>query len=266
VLITQADLLERHRYVFLTDTLDKLNELGTIPIVNENDVVTGGSKGPQVFSDNDNLSAILASGSDADGLALLTDVEAVFTKPPDEPGAERIKVWGQGSQVILGEKSGMGRGGMGSKISAALVASDGGVTTCVASGYDLANIKKVFSGDDVGTLFPGRSRPNKRQRWLNLATGSAGTISVSHTFHEMMLGGQDQSLRLTDVIAVQGSFPAQAVVSLLDPSGVEFARGIIQKRSAEIKNNLPDTAEASSFASFTATHEVMRATDLILLA
>ena len=92
VLITQADLLERQRYMFLTDTLDMLTELGTVPIINENDVVTGGSDGPQVFSDNDNLSAILASGSDADGLALLTDVEAVFTKPPDQPGAERIKV------------------------------------------------------------------------------------------------------------------------------------------------------------------------------
>ena len=78
--------------MFLTDTLDMLTELGTVPIINENDVVTGGSDGPQVFSDNDNLSAILASGSDADGLALLTDVEAVFTKPPDQPGAERIKV------------------------------------------------------------------------------------------------------------------------------------------------------------------------------
>jgi glutamate 5-kinase len=92
VLITQADLLERHRYMFLTDTLDKLTQLGTIPIINENDVVTGGSKGPQVFEDNDNLSAILASGAAADGLALLTDVEAVFTKPPNEPGAQRIKV------------------------------------------------------------------------------------------------------------------------------------------------------------------------------
>ena len=129
VLITQADLLERHRYMFLTDTLDKLTELGTIPIVNENDVVTGGATGPQVFSDNDNLSAILASGANADGLALLTDVEAVFTKPPDEPGAERIKVWGKGSEVVLGEKSGMGRGGMGSKINAALVAANGGAYT-----------------------------------------------------------------------------------------------------------------------------------------
>jgi len=264
VLITQADLLERHRYMFLTDTLDKLTELGSIPIINENDVVTGGSSGPQVFSDNDNLSAILASGANADGLALLTDVEAVFTKPPDEPGAERIKVWGKGSEVVLGEKSGMGRGGMGSKITAALVAANGGVTTCVASGYDLANIKKVFDGSDVGTLFPGRTRPNKRQRWLTLATGSAGRITVSHNFHVTMLAGRDPPLRLTDVIAVDGAFAAGSVVSMLDPAGVEFARGIIQKKSAEIKDNLPNTP-SDTFASFTATHEVMKAADMFLL-
>jgi glutamate 5-kinase len=54
-----------------------------------------------------------------------------------------------------------------------------GVTTCVASGYDLGNIHKVFAGDDIGTLFPGQDRPNKRQRWLTLATGSAGFITVS---------------------------------------------------------------------------------------
>ena len=74
-------------------------------------------------------------------------------------------------KFFLNNNTGMGRGGMGSKISAALVAANGGVTTCVASGYDLENIKRVFRGDDVGTLFPGRSRPNKRQRWLTLATG-----------------------------------------------------------------------------------------------
>lgn len=77
VLITQADLLERHRYVYLTDTLDKLTELGTIPIVNENDVVTGGSKGMQVFSDNDNLSAILASGAGLSPLCCVGQIEVV---------------------------------------------------------------------------------------------------------------------------------------------------------------------------------------------
>jgi glutamate 5-kinase len=88
--------------------------------------------------------------------------------------------------------------------------SQRGAVTCRGvprQGYDLANIKKVFGGEDVGTLFPGRSRPNKRQRWLTLATGSAGSITVSPSFHEKMLGGQDLSLRLTDVLAVQGGLP-----------------------------------------------------------
>jgi glutamate 5-kinase len=77
VLITQDDLQVRHRYQMLMDTLDKLAELGSVPIINENDVVTGGSWGTTpYFTDNDKLSAILAAGSDADGLALLTDVRA----------------------------------------------------------------------------------------------------------------------------------------------------------------------------------------------
>jgi glutamate 5-kinase len=178
----------------------------------------------------------------------------------------RFKVWNQGFEVVLGEKSGMGRGGMGSKITAALVAANGGVTTCVASGYDLGNIKKIFSGDDVGTLFPGRTRPNKRQRWLTLATGSAGSITVSSTFHETMMAGQDPSLRIGDVISVNGSFPSQSVVSMKTPDGVEFARGIIQKKSAEIKDNLPDTwARDESLTSFNATHEIMKPVDMMLL-
>jgi glutamate 5-kinase len=132
-------------------------------------VVTGGpSSGTRVFTDNDRLSALLASGAEADGLALLTDVEAVFNKPPDQPGAERIKVYGQDSAIEIGEKSTMGRGGMASKIAAARVAALGGVHTCVASGFDVTNIKRVFAGEDIGTLFPAHARPNRRQRWLTV--------------------------------------------------------------------------------------------------
>ena len=80
VLITQSDFLSRERYSYLTDTLERLMQLGVTPIINENDVVTGCSEldTQRVFSDNDKLSALVAAGSDADGLALLTDVEAVY--------------------------------------------------------------------------------------------------------------------------------------------------------------------------------------------
>jgi len=153
VLITQSDFLSRERYSYLTDTLERLMSLGVIPIINENDVVTGCSEldTHRVFSDNDKLSALVAAGSDADGLALLTDVDAVFTKPPGDPGAERIKIWDRQSAVVIGEHSPMGRGGMASKISAARISALGGVHTVVASGYDLQNITKIFAGNDVGS-------------------------------------------------------------------------------------------------------------------
>jgi len=96
VLITQSDLIMNQRYNNLTDTISRLASLGVIPIINENDVVTGSAhqlgEAGKVFSDNDMLAALLSSGAQADGVCMLTDVEAVFTKPPDEPGAERIKV------------------------------------------------------------------------------------------------------------------------------------------------------------------------------
>jgi glutamate 5-kinase len=181
VLITQSDFLSRERYSYLTDTLDRLISLGVTPIINENDVVTGCSEldTQRVFSDNDKLSALVAAGADADGLALLTDVEAVFTKPPGDPTAERIKVYDSQSSVVIGAQSALGRGGMASKIAAARISALGGVETVVASGYHLDNIGKIFAGHDVGTLFPASARPNKRQRWLTFATVTEGTIRVN---------------------------------------------------------------------------------------
>eukprot|EP00960_Hanusia_phi_P077230 768667-Hanusia_phi.AAC.12 len=184
------------------------------------------SRQVEVFSDNDKLSAILAAGADADGLALLTDVEAVFTKPPGEPGAERIKTYKEADRVEIGAKSGMGRGGMAAKITAARVAARGGVATCIASGYDLDNITKVFGGLDVGTYFEPDTRPNKRQRfvgvererekvdprlrWLTLATECAGKLMVGGKFREelevMRAGG---GAMLTTSVARKRSHPVR---------------------------------------------------------
>jgi len=264
VLITQEDFVSRQRYMHLTDTLDKLTSLGTIPIINENDVVTGGARGEQVFSDNDKLSAILAAGADADGLALLTDVEAVFTKPPGEPGAERIKIYKEADTVEIGAKSGMGRGGMAAKITAARVAARGGVATCIASGYDLENITKVFGGLDVGTYFEPDTRPNKRQRWLTLATECVGKLIVGAKFREALERGTDPTLYVSDLIGVSGSFPVRSVISLIDEDGHEFARGITQKKSAEIKDALP-TSAGKQHSTFTTVHVVIQPSDILLL-
>jgi glutamate 5-kinase len=250
VLITQTDFLSRERYSYLTDTLERLMSLGVTPIINENDVVTGCSEldTQRVFSDNDKLSALLAAGSDSDGLALLTDVEAVFTKPPNEPGSERIKIWSSKSDVVIGAQSDMGRGGMASKIAAARISALGGVHTVVASGYDVGNITKIFDGSDVGTLFPAASRPNKRQRWLTYATVNQGTIRVTKACKERLTATRSghaspDPLPASDVTNVIGSFQAKSVVAVEDEDGVEFARGMVQLSSttlADAKTNTGD--------------------------
>jgi len=261
VLITQGDFLSRTRYVYLTETLDRLTSMGVIPIINENDVVTGGISGPQVFSDNDKLSAILAAGADADALALLTDVDAVYDKPPDEAGAQRIKVYTPDLAVQIGEKSTMGRGGMAAKISAARVAASGGVHTVVASGFDLSNIDRVFKGADVGTLFPASERKSKRQRWLNLATESEGRLMVKAAARDSILCGQEHPLLVAQLDAVEGDFGKGAVVSLVDPEGTEFARGICTKPSAEIREGIT----TCDLISFNSAHPLVANNDFVLI-
>ena len=264
VLITQGDFLSRERYSYLTDTLDRLTSLGVIPIINENDVVTGCSEldTQRIFSDNDKLSALVAAGADADGLALLTDVDAVYTKPPDQPGAERIKVFTAQHEIVIGEKSTMGRGGMSSKIAAARVAASGGVHTVVASGFDVSNIKRIFAGEDIGTLFPAAARPNKRQRWLTYATTTSGIVRVRTAAKEKILSAElNSNVLLADIISVEGKFGARAVVSVRDEDGAEFARGMVQMDSDDITAQLcPDGA-----VTFASAHAVMTSHDIVVL-
>lgn len=264
VLITQGDFLSRERYSYLTDTLDRLTSLGAIPIINENDVVTGCSEldTMRVFSDNDKLSALVAAGADADGLALLTDVDAVFTKPPDEPGAERIRVFTANSHLEIGEKSTMGRGGMSSKIAAARVAALGGVQTVIASGYDLNNITNIFQGKDVGTLFLAAPRPNKRQRWLTFATTTQGKVMVSGSSKERLLDPQasNRSLLASDILSVEGGFPQQSVVELADENGNTFARGMMQMSADTCRESL-----SAGAVTFNSSRPAMNPHDYVIL-
>jgi glutamate 5-kinase len=240
VLITQNDFVNQNRFFALTDTISRIAKLGIIPIINENDVVTGSHFGdtPQVFSDNDTLAALLASGTDCDGLALLTDVEGVYDKPPDQPGATRISVWDAQKAVQIGAASGMGRGGMASKIAAASLAANGGVNTVVASGYDVANVRRVFQGEDIGTLFEAQERPTKSQRWLSFFMEASGEVTISRDAQDRLMGSPDAKLRLSDVINVEGHFEALEPVRLLDHTGQEFGMGVTHLGAEDLSKGL----------------------------
>ena len=163
VLLTQGDFQNAERLQNLTYTVDRLLSLGIIPIINENDAVSGntGYTPADVFSDNDSLAALCARTFNAGLLIMLTDVDGVYDRPPSEEGASLVKFFKEGDGVVIGEKSDQGRGGMGAKISAALGAVEAGsnCTACVVvGGDDLDAIRSIVGRrpkdcPPKGTLF-----------------------------------------------------------------------------------------------------------------
>lgn len=235
VLITQHDFTCPQRYERLTDTLARLASLDIIPIINENDVVTGGAgelDSDSAFSDNDMLSALVAAGVGADAVAMMTDVDAVFDKPPTEPGAKRIALYDESQAVQIGAKSVGGRGGMASKILAAQTAAAGGVHAIVANGIDLSNITAIFNSEDVGTLFPAiEMRPTKLQHWLAHAATSAtlkGSVTISEAAARRVSSGMTRfPLRSDDVTATSGVLGSSDPIEILDQDGNSIGRGMV---------------------------------------
>lgn len=166
VLVTGSDFNTAKNKANMRDTLLNLLDLDVIPIVNENDAVSAGvfSDG-SVFTDNDSLASLVAGEIKADLLLLLTDVEGLYNKPPTEPGAKVISVYRpDDNDIEIGEKSSVGRGGMGSKIESAENAIARGVKAVViASGFKYGIITHVLKGTNLGTLFvsnPGDITPD----------------------------------------------------------------------------------------------------------
>lgn len=154
MLVTASDFKTAKNRATMRDTILNLLELDVIPIVNENDAVSAAPDGT-VFSDNDSLASLVAGEIEADVLILLTDVDGLYNKPPSQPGAKVISVFRSDSKEFeIGEKSTMGRGGMGAKIDAAQGAITRGVNAVViASGFKYGIVKSILSGANLGTLF-----------------------------------------------------------------------------------------------------------------
>ncbi len=237
VLLTEEDFLDRSRYVKLHATLERLLELGAIPIVNENDTVSTAEIAlgeNRVFGDNDRLSALVAAGADAELLVMLTNVEGVLTGPPGTPGATRVPVYGPDTRVRFGKGTDAGRGGMEAKIAAAKVAARSGTHVVVASGHVERIVPRVVAGEDLGTLFPARLAFNKRRQWLAYASSPAGRLVVNDGARRALVEN-GASLLAAGVEAVEGDFEAGAVVSVVTAAGREFARGLCARSSEEAR-------------------------------
>lgn len=239
VLLTKSDLGNRDKALCLRTTLLRLLELKTIPVLNENDSVsvrelvehTGSEEEyHRVFGDNDGLSARVGVAIDADLLILLTDVDGLHTGNPDtDPNAQRIpELHAVDHEVLLttqGQSSG-GTGGMTSKLRAARLGQDAGMTTVIASGNTPSVLRRILAGDDLGTVvWPQVQRPARR-RAIAVKERNRGALVVNEGALRALVEHK-ASLLPVGVLSVVGHFDVHDVVEVRDESGRVFGRGMV---------------------------------------
>ena len=237
ILLTEDDFGIRTRYLSLRTTLNKLLELGVIPVINQNDTVSSIEVDPRYehmqvcFSDNDKLSALVASELDADLLLILSDVDGLYDKNPKEnPDAKIIPVVKEVTDEILElgtDASEGGRGGMRTKLMAARMVTRFGGKVMIANGKIPYVIKKVFEGEEIGTMFlPQTQGLSDKKRWIGYATNIIGKIKVNHGAKKALVE-KEKSLLPIGVIDVIHEFNKGDVISIIDEDDQEFARGMV---------------------------------------
>ncbi|MEW6735878.1 MAG: glutamate 5-kinase [Acidobacteriota bacterium] len=243
VLLTEDDFTNRRRYLNLQATLGKLLELGSVPIINENDTVstieleTTVEQGREpVFGDNDRLSALVMSKVDANLLVILSDVDGLYTANPIKNSKAQLiatvpEITPEIEQYADGA-GGRGRGGMKTKLTAARIATSAGGYAIIANGRQPNILDRIFTGEEVGTLFLPNSHLPSKKRWIAYATTVAGRVIVN-TGAKTALIERKASLLPAGVLKLEEDFQRGDVVSIVDNNGVEFARGIVNYSSTD---------------------------------
>ncbi|CUR56430.1 Glutamate 5-kinase [metagenome] len=233
VLLTVDDVVRRAHYRNAHQTFAKLLELGVLPIVNENDTV---ATSEIRFGDNDRLAALVAHLVHADLLVLLSDVDGLYDGHPTHEGTALIaEVRGNGDlhgvRTRTAGSSGIGTGGMTTKVEAARIATGAGIPVILTSA-DQAGA--ALAGERVGTLFhaTGKRRPT-RLLWLAHATEPKGQV-VLDAGAVRAVCERRASLLAAGITGVNGSFVAGDPIDLVGPDGTAVARGLVNFDADEL--------------------------------
>ncbi|MBR7744870.1 glutamate 5-kinase [Phycicoccus sp. BSK3Z-2] len=236
VLLTADDTTRRRHWTNARRTLERLLDLGIVPIVNENDTV---ATHEIRFGDNDRLAALVVDLVGAGGLVLLTDVDALYDGPPSQGGSRRVPYVGTSEDLdavtIGGTGSSVGSGGMVTKVEAAGIAGTAGAPTLLTRLADLAG---ALAGEDRGTLFaPAAATTGSRKRWLAHATTARGRLVLDDGAVRAVTERRT-SLLPAGVTDVVGTFAAGDPVDVCAPDGRVVARGLVTYSSGELPRML----------------------------
>jgi len=269
VLLTRSDLADRRRYLNSRNTLTALLEHGIIPIINENDTVA--TEEIRV-GDNDNLSALVANLIDADLLVLLTDQAGLYTADPQiDPNARLVvdviepeipaALW----QAAGGSASGLGTGGMITKLQAADLARRSGATVVIANGSEPNVLLRLAAGEQLGTWFqPTATSVESRKRYILAGGRAPGSISADEgAARALQRGG---SLLPVGVTAIEGAFERGDTIQVFNAIGREVARGIVNYEAADLARICGhQSSEIETLLGYTYGAEVIHRNNLVLL-
>lgn len=228
VLLTRLDAQDRRKFMNSRNTLLTMIDMGIIPIINENDVVTIDEL---KIGDNDTLSAMVSSIIDADLLIILSDVSGLFTaNPQTHADAEIISLVPEIDkhyyEIAGGAGSSIGTGGMYTKIQAATMATAAGVDMVIASGSMDGVLRRICQGEDIGTLFLAKdSNIHSKKRWLLSGGKPKGSLIVDQGCRNAIID-HGSSLLPVGITQVSGVFHEGDIVNVMY-DGIVIARGIV---------------------------------------
>lgn len=265
VLLTAEDLQQRQRYLNCRNTLETLLSKNVIPIVNENDSV---SIDEINFGDNDTLSAMVTNLVSADLLLILSDIDGLFTKNPQEPDAELIhlvKEITEETYKLARGTSGLGTGGMLTKLNAGKICQVSGIPMVIANAATPNVVQDIIAGKQIGTMFsPQKCSLTSRKRWIAFSNHPQGKIIIDQGAMEALLEGK--SLLPAGIISCCGEFKAGDLVEIFSQANQELAKGLTTYSAIEI--NIikgKSSTEISQLISTYQADEVIHRDNLVMV-
>ena len=265
VLLTLGDFEDHRRFLNTRNTVFRLLEAGVMPIINENDSIT--TEEIRV-GDNVRLAAKVAQMVDAKNFIILTEVDGLYDRHPDEEGAEFISEVTDVAPFMEATKgkSTLGTGGMTTKLMAANIAQEAGVTTYIAHGEHDNPLSSVLDGERRATKFIAHDTPTTGwERWIANRLQMAGSIGISDELADEIADG-NRAIRREDILSIEGDFSRGDVLHIYDQQGQERARGLSDFTSEELRVLAVNPhLDAEQLLGYKTKGEVIRNKNLVAL-
>ena len=265
VLVTLGDTEERRRYLNARATLSTLLAQGAIPVINENDTV---ATSEIRYGDNDRLAARVASMMSADCLVLLSDIDGLYTAPPNQKDAEflsEVKAITPKIEAMAGKPvSGLGSGGMITKIEAGKIALGAGCNMVIASGHEMHPLRRIVDGERCTWFVAEASALQSRKRWIAGTLQPIGHLVVDEGAAAALAKGK--SLLPAGVKQVMGSFSRGDTVSIVAAAGGEIARGLVAYDAGDaVRIAGLKSSEIEKVLGFRGRDELIHRDDMVLM-